>query len=109
MPEPHSNDPGEPRVQIESDLLLELHRAGRGHSGRLLTFIGLYLVATWSAWQLAETLPWGQWTYALLAPLVLLAAVSLHGISLFTHEGVHDTLSSSRIWNRVLSILCALP
>jgi fatty acid desaturase len=30
-------------------------------------------------------------------------------ISLFTHEGVHGTLSSSREWNRWLSILCALP
>ena len=43
------------------------------------------------------------------APLYLLAAASLHGISLFTHEGVHGTLSPRPGWNRALSIACAQP
>ncbi len=43
------------------------------------------------------------------APLYLCAAASLHGISLFTHEAVHGTLSRSRTWNAVLGAACALP
>lgn len=43
------------------------------------------------------------------APLYLLAAASLHGISLFTHEAVHGCLSRHRTWNAVLGALCAWP
>lgn len=99
----------EPRVRIEPGLLMELHGAGRAHCGRLLTFVILYVASAGAAYHLVEVFPWGTWTYALLAPLVLLAAGSLHGVSLFAHEGVHGTLSPNRTWNRVLSILCALP
>ncbi|HEY8750260.1 MAG TPA: fatty acid desaturase [Tepidisphaeraceae bacterium] len=42
-------------------------------------------------------------------PLYLLAAASLHGISLFTHEAVHGTLCKSRFWNNAGGSVCAWP
>jgi fatty acid desaturase len=45
----------------------------------------------------------------LCIPLYLIAAASLHGISLFTHEAVHGVLSRDPAWNRALGIACALP
>src|SRR5262249_33832315 len=86
----------EPRVRIDPVLPMDLHGAGRAHYGRLLTFLLLYVASAVAAARLAEALPWGTWTYAVLAPLVLLAAGSLHGVSLLVHEGVHDTLSPNR-------------
>lgn len=41
-------------------------------------------------------------------PAYLLAAASLHGISLFAHEAVHGTLAPG-LWNRILGALCAIP
>ncbi len=38
-----------------------------------------------------------------------MAAASLHGISLFTHEAVHGTLTENRRWNDVIGAACALP
>lgn len=49
------------------------------------------------------------WKYLLCLPLYLLAAASLHGISLFTHEAVHGTLSKNRWLNAVAGSLCAIP
>ena len=49
------------------------------------------------------------WQWLLLVPLYLLAAASLHGISLFTHEAVHGTLMANRMLNAVFGSLCALP
>ena len=97
------------RVQVEPALLMELHQIGHRHYQRLLAFVVLYAAAAVAAWRLAEVWAGQPWLYVALAPLVLLAAASLHGISLFTHEGVHGTLSLNRHWNRWLSILCALP
>ena len=63
---------------------------------------GLILVAQSSSLSAASAL-------ALCIPLYLIAAGSLHGISLFTHEAVHGVLSSNRALNRALGIACALP
>jgi fatty acid desaturase len=97
------------RVEIDPDLLLELHRLGGGHRVRLLTFLVLYGASAYGAYRLADTYAGAPWLWAALAPLVLLAAASLHGVSLFVHEGVHGTLSANPHANRWLSILCALP
>ncbi len=96
------------RVQIDPDLLLELHRVGSGHQRRLLLFVLLYGFSAFAVWSLAEAAD-DIWSWLALAPLVVLTAASLHGISLFTHEGVHGTLTLHHGWNRALSILCALP
>jgi fatty acid desaturase len=45
----------------------------------------------------------------LAAPCYVLAAASLHGISLFTHEAVHGTLSKNRTRNGVFGAACAIP
>jgi fatty acid desaturase len=99
----------DPRPALASELLREFH--GRGewrHWARLACFIGLYFgagaIAIFSAGQ--ATL-WWQWF--LLVPVYLLAAASLHGISLFTHEAVHGTLSKNRMWNDILGAACAIP
>lgn len=94
---------------LPADLLRECHQRHSGaHFCRLAWFAGLYLAgaagAVWGAEKLAS--PW-QWL--LLAPLYLLAAAALHGISLFTHEAVHGTLLANRRWNAVLGALCAIP
>ena len=53
---------------------------------------------------LAQGIAWWMWL-----PLHLAAAASLHGISLFTHEGVHGALSSNPLVNRLLAAVCAWP
>ena len=97
------------RVQVEPSLLMELHQIRHHHYARLVTFVLLYVTAAFGAYHLATTYAGELWFYAALVPLVLVSAASLHGISLFTHEGVHGTLSRNHHWNRWLSILCALP
>src|SRR5262245_2769120 len=104
----HSADAGECRVAIEPELLMDLHKIDGNHYRRLVAFVCLYVAAASSACWLAMSWP-GPWVFVVLAPLYLVAAASLHGISLFTHEGVHGTLSANVQWNRALSIACALP
>src|SRR5436190_12580307 len=99
----------ETRVCIEPELLMELHDVGGRHFRRLCAFVILYVTGAYSAYRLADSYPHDLWVYGALISLYVLAAASLHGISLFTHEGVHGTLSASRQWNRALSIACALP
>lgn len=82
----------------------DLHRIDHRHGPRLLLFAALYLVAAGAAWQAAGSLP-----FIALVPLYLTAAAALHGISLFTHEGVHGTLSSRPLVNRLLASVCAWP
>ncbi|MCY7274245.1 MAG: fatty acid desaturase [Phormidesmis sp. CAN_BIN44] len=95
-------------LNLTSYLAQELHSLAHHPHHRLLTFISLYGIAATAAFWLS-TLITAPWQYAVCLPVYLLAAASLHGISLFTHEGVHGTLSHSPSWNRLLSILCALP
>jgi len=49
------------------------------------------------------------WQFLFLFPVYLLAAAALHGISLFTHEAVHGTLSRKRFLNDALGAVCAIP
>jgi len=96
-------------VCLDPRLMQALHRVGLSHYVRLASFLGLYLGTAYAAFWLAQNLPDSVWAYLANMPLYLLAAASLHGISLFTHEGVHGTLSPRPWWNRTLSIACALP
>jgi fatty acid desaturase len=50
-----------------------------------------------------------SWKYVFCLPLYLLAGAALHGISLFTHEAVHGTLSKNRWVNAVAGAACAIP
>ncbi len=87
---------------VDAVLIERLHRLDRSHAARLVTFVLLYALAATGACLLA-----GHWLACL--PLYLLAAASLHGVSLFTHEAVHGTLSRNRAVNHVLGAACALP
>ena len=84
---------------------------GRGHLHyvRLAVFLVLYFVAALTAVWVVGRFAGSSWVYVINIPAYLLAAGALHGISLFTHEGVHGTLSSRLWWNRALSIVCAQP
>jgi fatty acid desaturase len=101
----HADD----RPILAPALLREFH--GRGewrHGARLFCFITLYLGAAAFAILAADRVTaWWQWL--LLVPVYLLAAASLHGVSLFTHEAVHGTLSKNRVWNDLLGAACAIP
>jgi fatty acid desaturase len=86
--------------------------ASRWMDGRHLTRLGMFLVlytgSAAGAWWLASHFPRGM-GWILAVPLYVLAAASLHGISLFTHEAVHGTLSLNRWINGGLGALCAWP
>jgi len=95
--------------RLPEDLVRECHQREHGPLVmRGAAFVVFYLIgaggAVLSAPRITE--PW-QWI--LLAPLYLLAAASLHGISLFTHEAVHGTLARNRWINGVLGAFCAIP
>ena len=97
------------RVYVDPDLIQELRQVGHPHYVRLLIFLVFYLTAAYAAFWMAQEFPGSAWVYVANIPLYVLAAASLHGISLFTHEGVHGTLSLCPWWNRALSIACAQP
>jgi fatty acid desaturase len=97
------------RPTVEPGLLADLHRLSDRHLLRLAAFVGLYLVAGSAAYTLAVDRPGEAWALAARLPLYLLAAAALHGVSLFTHEGVHGLLARDRHLNRFLSAACALP
>ncbi|MBX3167354.1 MAG: fatty acid desaturase [Candidatus Eremiobacteraeota bacterium] len=72
----------------------------RRHAERIGLFAVLYLLGAGLA--ISHPGPWAL-------PAYLLAAASLHGISLFAHEAVHGTLAPGPLANRILGALCAIP
>jgi fatty acid desaturase len=88
-------------------VFVEVHALHSRGWVRLFVFVGLYVAAAWWILQL-QSLD-GRWKWAVCAPLYLLAGASLHGISLFTHEGVHGTVHAIPLLNRLISALCAAP
>src|SRR5262245_44943134 len=96
-------------ISIDAWLLERLQSIDHRHGARAATFVALYVVAASLACWINAGTAISIWHIVGCAPLYLIAAASLHGISLFTHEGVHGALSKSEPWNRALSIACALP
>lgn len=89
--------------------LRELEQVDARHLPRLGVFLALYGVAAWEATVLAlEALPSAQ-VWLARGLLYVVAAASLHGISLFTHEAVHGGLSTRPWLNRLGGMLCAWP
>ena len=78
-----------------------MHRLEHRHLFRLVLFLALYAAAA------AAAVALDPWITKL--PFYVLAAAALHGISLFTHEGVHGTLSRNRFLNHALAAVCAWP
>jgi fatty acid desaturase len=89
---------------LDSEIVLStFYQIEHRHLRRLFVFLGLYTLSI-------VTIIWlGAANWAACLPFYLVAAASLHGISLFTHEGVHGLLFRNRHGNRILSILCAMP
>ncbi len=97
------------KPQISPEMLKKLHlTVNHRHNWRILIFVALYVVAAYTAFILSKIID-SNWCYLACLPLYVVAAASLHGISLFTHEGVHGILHKNPHWNRALSIICALP
>src|SRR5438045_3088634 len=96
-------------VPLPADLLKELHRPHGNNGVRLATFVALYGVAGGCAYLLQVAFPHQALIYLACLPIYLLAAAALHGISLFTHEAVHGTLSRKRICNDAVGAVCAWP
>ncbi|MCP3162499.1 fatty acid desaturase family protein [Myxococcus qinghaiensis] len=89
--------------------LHELEQVDARHLPRLGVFLALYGVAAWGATVLAlEALATPQ-VWLARGLLYVVAAASLHGISLFTHEAVHGGLSSRPWLNRLGGMVCAWP
>lgn len=91
---------------LPPELLASLHRIEAKALGRLVAFLGLYLLGAGAAIALAQALPEAWWWRL---PAYLLAAASLHGVSLFVHEGVHGVLLKRPWANHLLAVLCGLP
>ncbi|WP_224241116.1 fatty acid desaturase family protein [Hyalangium gracile] len=95
-------------ISLPAEKLNELQRIEHRHLTRLVVFALLYLGSATALTLLAQQLT-GALGWLARAPLYLLAAASLHGISLFTHEAVHGALSRHLGWNRALGAVCAWP
>lgn len=94
---------------LSPELLKSCHQPETGrHALRLAIFAGLWLAAAGGAIFMAARVD-AFWQWLLVVPLYLVAGASLHGISLFTHEAVHGTLSRNRVRNDLFGALCALP
>ena len=93
----------------EPEVLAELHAVEGRHWSRLAAFVLLYVASGGAAVVLAKAFPEHPLVFLALVPLYVLAAASLHGVSLFVHEGVHGTLSRNRVVNHAVSALCAVP
>lgn len=94
-----------PAHRLEPALARELHTLSVSrHWVRIGVFALLYLAGAAGAIYVAGTAHW-----LAAVPLYLLAGASLHGISLFTHEAVHGTLSRNPYFNGILGALCAMP
>ena len=93
------------RPRLEPALLRRLHVVEHGrHWGRAGMFVLLSVIGASVGVFVAA-----QWHWVAALPFCLLAGASLHGISLFTHEAVHGTLSRNVFWNGVLGAVCAMP
>src|SRR5688572_28953743 len=104
FPEPAMDTP-----RLAPALVEQLHDLNHVHWLRLLCFAVLYPLAASAAYYVAVDHGDEPWALVTRLPLYLLAAASLHGISLFTHEGVHGTLCRQPLLNRLIAAACAWP
>ena len=71
---------------VAPEILRDLERIDHRHAVRLGLFVAMYLSSAALTLWIVSIDGSGWETLALCLPLYLLSAVSLHGISLFTHE-----------------------
>lgn len=96
-------------VVIDAGLHDQLHQESYHSLVRGVVFVLLYLGSAAGILQLYTIDAPLLLIVVACVPLYLIAAASLHGISLFTHEAVHGVLSPSHSINRMMGIACALP
>ncbi len=103
------SEPNRKPTTLPPDLILTLHHVDHWrHIVKLISFAVIYFASAGIAMHWSQNINHPlQWL--LLIPLYLLAAASLHGISLFTHEAVHGTLCSNRLRNDLGGAICAFP
>jgi fatty acid desaturase len=97
------------RLHVDTELLHALHRQRWANWPRLMAFVLIYIASGGGAYWLVSSHPRNWAVYLACLPLYLMAAASLHGISLFTHEAVHGTLCGNAKWNGALGAICAWP
>jgi fatty acid desaturase len=101
---------GQEKPRLAADTLRAVHQPQPWrHWRRYIVFVALYVAGAWGAWSVADAAGQNAWMWVLAVPCYVLAAASLHGVSLFTHEAVHGTLARHRRWNAVLGAACAMP
>lgn len=97
-------------TQLQPEIMAAIHIVEHDrHYSRMAVFVLLYLIGAGAACGLQAVTELGAWRWLAAVPFYLLAAAALHGISLFTHEAVHHTLSQNRWWNWILGAACAIP
>ena len=94
-------------LELPAAFIQEMHQARPAHGRRAAVFVLLYISAATAAVVISGTR--SPLLYLACMPLWMVAAAALHGISLFTHEAVHGTLSKHPRRNAVLGALCAWP
>jgi len=105
---PSTRPTGAAGLVIDPTLVAQAHVADHSQFPiRAALFLGLYASAAAGAVWVAANL--SGWALVSLAPLYLVAACALHGVSLFTHEAVHGVLSPNTALNHLLGAVCALP
>lgn len=97
------------RPKLDPAVMAALHAPSAAHYPRIALFLALYALGAAGAIALQHLAGGAWWAWVVCAPLYLLAAGSLHGISLFTHEAVHGLLSRRPTLNRLLGAVCAWP
>ena len=96
--------------KLDPALARDLHQTvASRHGWRGAAFVAFYLIGAWGSWRLAASAGAHPVIWLAVAPLWLLAAAALHGISLFTHEAVHGALARNPALNAFLGALCAWP
>ena len=70
---------------------------------KILIFLLFCLFSSWSAIYIVKT--FNNYGYFFSIPFYILAGASLHGICLFTHEGVHGTLHNIKWVNNLIGSL----
>jgi fatty acid desaturase len=98
-----------PIPPLNPEMLESWHEMHTGRNAVRFNLFVLIYVASAALTVLATSQVNAWWQWGLLAPLYLLSAAALHGISLFTHEAVHGMLAKNRLLNDLLGALCAFP
>ena len=94
-------------VTLDPDLVRALHAHDPWASWRRLAlFIALFGLGASGAIAAAHL---GGWAWLAALPCYVLAAASMHGVSLFTHEAVHGVLLRTPALNHLVGAVCAWP